>query len=377
MKRNKLILFIVLAVVMAIAAVTIAACNDTPSDPDGDKKIIGVTFSNVTVYYDGQEHEITVTGTLPQGANVSYENNKGIQEGVYNAKATITCDGYETLILQATLTIQTDPSDTRKTITGVTFAGLTVDYDGQEHEITVSGTLPQGANVDYVSNKGTNAGTYNAKATVTCDGYKPLVLQAALKINKINYDMSAVTWNYSQAFTYDGTAKSVTVNAASLPDGVTVKAYSGNTGTNAQSYNAKVTFNYDETNYNAPQLAGCNWKINKADITANITFSNETAEYDAQPHSIQIVAPNLPSEIVPVYTYNGKNVESVTEVGTYEVVCTLESANYNKRTLTATLVIKSTEEQLFSVVTSDGSVYFQNNLDGNKLYKVSGSGVTK
>ena len=46
---------------------------------------------------------------------------------------------------------------------------------------------------------------------------------------KSNYDMSGVEWDYTAAFTYDGTEKSVSLTG--LPAGVTVKEYSGNTVT--------------------------------------------------------------------------------------------------------------------------------------------------
>lgn len=332
-----------------------------------------------------------------------------------------------------------------KTIEGVTFDNVTVDYDGQEHAVTVKGSLPDGANVSYEGNKGTNAGVYNAKATVTCQGYKTLTLTATLTINRVSYNMSAVQWDYTQAFTYDGTAKTVTLGG-SLPQGVTVKAYTGNTATDTGSYTAKVSFNYDAVNYNEPQVADCNWvikglpitgvtlsdltvgydgqeheikvvgtlpqgadvvyernkatdagtynvkatvtckgynaleltatlTINKADIVASLTDQN--IEYDALPHSIQVVG-NIPSGATVSYYYNDVQKDEVTEVGEYNVRCVISGGkNHNDKTLTATLKITSTEEQLYSVVTSNGSVYFQNNLDGNKLYKVNGSAVQK
>ena len=96
-----------------------------------------------------------------------------------------------------------------KTFENITFTNQTVDYDGQEHEIVLNGELPQGVNVVYENNKGTNAGVYNAKATLTLEGYKTLELTAKLTINKINYDMSSVQWDYENAYTYNGNEQSV------------------------------------------------------------------------------------------------------------------------------------------------------------------------
>lgn len=257
-------------------------------------------------------------------------------------------------------------------ITGVTFSGAEFDYDGTEKKIEVSG-LPTGVSVSYSNNAGTNAGTYNATAVLTGEGYKTKTLTAVLKINKISYDMSGASWNYSQAYTYDGSQKSVAVSG--LPSGVTVKAYANNEKTNAGEYTASVTFAYDEVNYNQPTMANCSWKINRAEITAQITLTSNTVEYDTQQHSLQIVG-NIPSGCTVNYTYNGQAVDGVTEVGDYEVRVTISGENYITKTLTATLKIKSTESLLYAI-NHNGTIYFQNDLDDKKLYKISGTTIEK
>src|SRR5574344_2068868 len=110
-------------------------------------------------------------------------------------------------------------NDNLKTFENITFANQTVDYDGEEHQIVVSGELPDGVSIVYENNKGTNAGVYNAKATISMEGYKQLVLTAKLTINKLNYDMSGVHWNYENAYTYNASEQSVIVEG--LPQGVT------------------------------------------------------------------------------------------------------------------------------------------------------------
>lgn len=75
-------------------------------------KITGVTFEDATFTEDGKEHKIEVTGQLPKGTAVTYENNVQTAPGVYTAKARI--DGganYESLELSATLTITAKPVD--------------------------------------------------------------------------------------------------------------------------------------------------------------------------------------------------------------------------------------------------------------------------
>ena len=109
-----------------------------------------------------------------------------------------------------------------KTFTDVVFANQTVDYDGMEHEIIIAGELPNGVSIVYENNKGTNAGVYNAKATISMEGYKQLVLTAKLTINKLNYDMSGAQWNYEKAYTYNGNEQSVAVVSISVVLGLLI-----------------------------------------------------------------------------------------------------------------------------------------------------------
>lgn len=100
----------ILAIVLIVAVLTccLVACggkddSDAPSAPDL-KKFTTVKFEDSTIYFDGEEHELLCTG-IPEGANVTYTNNKGTDDGVYNAKAVVSKEGYETKTLNATLTI--------------------------------------------------------------------------------------------------------------------------------------------------------------------------------------------------------------------------------------------------------------------------------
>ena len=181
-------------------------------------------------------------------------------------------------------------------ITGVSFNSATYTYDGMVKTITVSGDVPSGVSVSYKNNSATDAGTYNATATLSGEGYNTLTLNATLTIEKT-------------------------------------------------------------------QITG-------------ISFSSASYEYDTFEHSIQIVG-NVPSGSSVTYKYNGVETTGVTEVGTYTVVATITNKNYETLSLTAYLYITSKEELLYCANVG-GTIYFQNNLDGNKLYTADGNGnVTK
>ena len=203
----------------------VACGKTTPPDDKDDQKneqpttqtITGVTFQGARIQEDGDEHEITVTGTLPEGVSVAYANNKGTLPGTYNATATLSGAGYTTLVLNATLEIYTID------ITGVTFTSTRIWEDGNEHEITVTGSLPEGVSVKYENNKGTLPDTYNATATLTGIGYTKLELTATLEIYTI--DITGVTFTGKKVL-YTGFNHTFEVEGE-IPAGVTVD-YDGN-----------------------------------------------------------------------------------------------------------------------------------------------------
>lgn len=351
MKLKKNLFYIAIIILLGLF---ISACDE---DIPEDLEFEGITFISETFEFDGQLKKIEVKG-LPSGAGVTYENNEAIEVGVYNAKATITKEGYKSLVLSATLTIK--ESD----IPGLSFGNKEYVYDGEEKEILVTG-LPDGGTVEYQLNKGTNVGIYNAKATVNYQG-KSKVLNATLTITPAT--ITGVTFN-SSTYTFDGEEKEIVVSG--LPEGASV-VYSNNKGTNAGTYKAVATVSKE--NYKDLVLM-TDLVISKIEIT-NITFNGKTIEYDANEHSLHIVG-NLPSGSVVKYFYNGVEKESVSDVGIYNVVARiLESQNYLEKELTATLEIKSTEEQLYSVRLGN-KIYFQNNLDKNRLYVFDNNSIDK
>ncbi|WP_195270852.1 hypothetical protein, partial [Eubacterium sp. 1001713B170207_170306_E7] len=72
--------------------------------------ITGITFEDAAFKEDSQPHRIEITGQLPPGATVAYENNTQTEPGTYTARAIINGGpNYQSLTLEATLTITTKP----------------------------------------------------------------------------------------------------------------------------------------------------------------------------------------------------------------------------------------------------------------------------
>ena len=255
--------------------------------------------------------------------------------------------------------------------TGITFENKTVNYNGAEHSVVIGGSeLPAGATVTYENNKGTNAGTYNATATVKCDGYNTLTLNATLTVNKI--DIVGVTFSGSTT-DYDATTKTITV-VGDIPNGVTVEYTGGengkNSATNAGTYN--ITATLSGANYNTLTL-NANIVINKIDLQG-ITFTGESFDYDTTKKTISVTG-NIPSGVDVVYTGGEDGKNGATSVGKYEITATITGANYKTLVLTANLTIKS-EEEVLAVVAFGNKIYFQNSLDKNKLYSYNNGTLT-
>ncbi|MBE6635756.1 MAG: hypothetical protein E7617_06140 [Ruminococcaceae bacterium] len=125
--------------------------------------------------------------------------------------------------------------------------------------------------------EGATAATYTiTDATVASSGVytcevtawgKTVTVSTNVTINKMVLDFSelGVKWNYTGAFTYNGTKHEVVLE--NLPDEYVSVVYSGNTATNAGNYTASYTLTYDEANIevkNAPEAQ--NWVINPETI---------------------------------------------------------------------------------------------------------------
>ena len=135
------------------------------NESTGDNIFEGVTFEDATYIYDGREKSIEVNG-VPDGATVKYNvSNSYTNAGVYPIEATISKEGYKTLVLTATLTIDKATYD----MSGVEFVDKTVVYNGEVQKIEISGSLPQGVTVSYENNDNTNVGTYEVIAKFTGD----------------------------------------------------------------------------------------------------------------------------------------------------------------------------------------------------------------
>lgn len=325
-------------------------------------EISGITFKSDSATYDGNEHSILISGTLPDGVSVDYKNNTATDAGIYTATATISGEHYKTATLNAILTIN------EAEIKGITFPKLTVTYDGKEHTATISGTLPDGVSVTYSDNTATNAGIYTACATLSGKNYKTKQLYTSLIISPMDISnseiISGITFS-DLTVTYDGNEHTIMISGT-LPEGVSV-TYKNNRATDADVYHAVAILSGD--NY-IPTTLNATLTINKANIdTSVIRFSGIEQTYDGSEHTIT-VSGELPEGTSVNYVSN-----SATNVGTYNAIATISGKNYNTAELRATLIIN--KASLEDIITLKSKVFIY---DGKtKSLSISGKlpvGVT-
>ncbi|MDX3915300.1 MAG: Ig-like domain-containing protein [Pseudosphingobacterium sp.] len=300
--------------------------------------ITGISFQDGSFVYDGTAKSLAISGTLPVGTSVSYENNSRTDVGTQEVTATISGDNYETLVLKANLAIS------KATITGITLDDGSFVYDGTAKSLAISGTLPVGTSVSYENNSRTDVGTQEVSATISGDNYETLVLKARLTITKAN--ITGVTLD-DESFVYDGTAKSLAI-AGTLPAGTSV-SYENNSRTDVGTQEVTATIN--GANYTDLVLTA-NLTITKASIddVSDITFVDGSFVYDGTAKSLAI------SGTLPVGTSVSYENNSRTDVGTQEVTATINGDNYETLVLKANLTI--TKAAITGISFQDGSFVY-------------------
>ena len=231
-----------------------------------DFDMTGVSWDYVSAFtYDGTAKTVELTG-LPNGVEIDkYSNHIKTDAGNYTASVTFdydTTNYNEPSVADLNWVISKADYD----MSGVSWDYVSAfTYDGTAKTVELTG-LPNGVEIDKYSNHiKTEVGNYTASVTFVYDttNYnEPSIADLEWEISKANYDMSGASWVYTEAFTYDGNEKTVTVTG--LPSGITVDEYTDNAKTSVGTYTASVTFTYDSDNYNTPSMADLEWEIKSA-----------------------------------------------------------------------------------------------------------------
>lgn len=307
---------------------------------------LSVSLEDKTVIYDGQEHTLEITGELPQGISVVYENNRQTEIGSYTVTASFIHENlnYEPLEpLQAVLTIKNEFFDLEE----IQFPDAVFVYDGTAKSAVISSELPDGVWVEYENNGKINAGSYEVKAVFrSVESDEVLgILYAMLSIEKAEYDMTGVSFASTEVF-YDG-ATHVLLISGNLPDGVSVR-YENNRQTEIGEVCATAIFSGDSLNYKEIPAMQATLTISKG-ILRSVSLEDRTVIYDGTEKYLEYSG-HLPVGVTVVYQNNGK-----INAGSYEVIAVFhdDTDHYRDLELTAILTIEKAVHDMSGILFSD------------------------
>lgn len=354
---KKILSIVIVAMLVMSLAVALTSCDIINGITGGGApELDGITLEGATYTYDGKEKSLAVSGELPEGVSVQYENNGKTDAGKYTviAKFYYNDEYMEGADLSADLRI--NKASYASAMDGVSFPGATFTADGTAKSLAIVGTLPEGVSVSYSGNAKTEPGTYTVTASFTGDAVNYYPIDDMIAVMKIvepqggedtpAVDLSGITFA-DATYTYDGAAKSLAI-AGTLPEGVTVQ-YVNNGKTDAGSYIVSADFYL-----NGEKLEGlskrASLKINRAvaDLSG-ISFTGKTVMWDGTAKSLAIVG-TLPDYATVKYVNNGQIL-----AGTYTVYAKFTvTGNYETPDdMTATLTIIALDGALSEITFND------------------------
>jgi len=256
-----------------------------------------VVFEDGSFDFDGDTNDLFISGDLPSGVSVTYENNGQVEVGTYVVLAHFTSEDPNYLpipSLSATLTIlDNDYVD-------IVFEDKTLVYNGEEHVIEIE-NLPLGASVDYSPrNDYTDAGVYEVTATISLDGYDDYVMTAVLTIEKEVLVIQAN--NLSSIYGEDIKELTYTVEGTIYDEEVDIDL-DRDKDEDAGVYVIHVEAEHE--NYDITLINGT-YTIEKATYDmSGISFNHQRIVYDGDDHFLEILG-DLPSGVDVEYLNNGQ-----------------------------------------------------------------------
>lgn len=231
--------------------------------------LMNATCGNCWIYPEGEPDTVYLTTYMPSGRYCYCGDTitvmiraEGIAFGGLQGVLNYNTEQYAYVDGSAAYTSAFKSDATITMINGATAGQIRLVYtnaNGYEPDgsdvFTAQFVVKKSGSLDKITLSDLKAS--NAGAEV---GAVPAVAQTEMRPYawKGNYDMSGVTWDYTEPLYYDGTEKTVVLTG--LPE-VLTPVYSGNAATEPGAYTATVTFVYDEENYYQPSMSSLAWSI--------------------------------------------------------------------------------------------------------------------
>ncbi len=333
-----------------------------------------VLFDDKTADFDSQVHSVSISGELPTGVFVTYENNDQTYAGEYEVVAHFNAENpNETVDVQeltAYLIINSVHGSLK--VDGHTVSASDLVYDKEAYEMSIAGLDTDAYRITsfafYLDGEDNRRIVWGDPDDALVPGttYNYAIEFAYIDENlakSISLPMASGTYTYDEILledkvvTYDGTAKTIEAQNVSQGTHAKYEIYSAGTkveeAINAGEYLVKAFVLRDESERVLYELSAT-LTINKYEYDmSGVTFENKVEIYDGTQKTI--AAQDVPTGVEVRYEYkqNGETVstEGVVNAGEYTVVAhfVVDLANYvaigdmqatltiNKATVNATL----------------------------------------
>ncbi|HBG33323.1 MAG TPA: hypothetical protein DDW82_06395 [Acholeplasmataceae bacterium] len=307
-----------------------------------------IQFHPETFTYDSTEHTIYVNN-IPAGSTITYSpSNRFTASGSYDITATISMEGQDDLILNATMVIEKASvvitAENKESNFGSPLLDLTYTTTGTIYNDEVIITL--------VKEEGLSAGTYTIYVEASNQNYNIVLNQGTYTIVGLDIDMSGITFQNVE-YSYDGTLKTLVISGL-LPQGVTNVEYSDNQLTDAGSISVIAHFVVLE-GMNPVDNMVASLTINKATIEG-ITLEGGTYVYDGTQR--QFVLSGIVTQFGDTVDVSYSGSLSYVDAGNYSLEVILSNKNYHTLTLSSSLVIS---KQVVTISIDDFTFNVQSN----------------
>lgn len=363
--------------------------TNTDGNPlDSQEKFKAGTLYSIVIGLEADKNHVLNAQTLTVTVNGGEPQTVAIEEsgfaGAYKAVVTATTADKDALALL--LTPGTTPNaHYGMKLSDLSFTGGTVIAAGDETKTPIDGhfewvdsTQDVGDPTVYDGTSEPNGRPFAAKFVPTdSENYAELSLNVRVHVHKATISISGInSWNYTEAFKYDGTVHKVELVIPEDLQGKIKVDYKNNTATDVNTYKATATISaVDDAHYaiyESVTTRELDWAIVKGDLTPtdaekSVLFGTKEvtvapADFGLTQDGIKIevthagnslITGYLPSDDMRSVTFMLRDTDKTDAANNASDTATLKfsSANYNEAsgTLTIKIIDKNTDANTLQI----------------------------
>ena len=363
--------------------------TNTDGNPlDSQEKFKAGTLYSIVIGLEADKNHVLNAQTLTVTVNGGEPQTVAIEEsgfaGAYKAVVTATTADKDALALL--LTPGTTPNaHYGMKLSDLSFTGGTVIAAGDETKTPIDGhfewvdsTQDVGDPTVYDGTSEPNGRPFAAKFVPTdSENYAELSLNVRVHVHKATISISGInSWNYTEAFKYDGTVHKVELVIPEDLQGKIKVDYENNTATDVNTYKATATISAaDDAHYaiyESVTTRELDWAIVKGDLTPtdaekSVLFGTKEvtvtpADFGLTQDGIKIevthagnslITGYLPSDDMRSVTFMLRDTDKADAANNASDTATLKfsSANYNEAsgTLTIKIIDKNTDADTLKI----------------------------